>query len=121
MYVNFKLIGSRIKELRIQSKMSQAQLSAESQLSTTYISYIETGKRKVSLYALLAISDSLGVTVDELLAGNQFHNPTDYQTDIDILLSDCSSQEKRFFYKMIEAGKVIIRELNLHKVDIDNF
>ena len=109
MTVNFKLIGKRIQEVRKQQEMTQAELAALTDMSDSYISYIETAKKQASLEALVRISNALGITVDELLSGNQLHNPTDYQTDIDLLMEDCSLLERRFIYELISVAKYIIR------------
>ena len=109
MNVNFKLIGKRIQEVRKQQEMTQAELAALTYMSDSYISYIETAKKQASLEALVRISNALGITVDELLSGNQLHNPTDYQTDIDLLMEDCSLLERRFIYELISVAKYIIR------------
>lgn len=109
MNVNFKLIGKRIQEVRKQQAMTQAELAALTDMSDSYISYIETAKKQASLESLIRISNALGITVDELLSGNQLHNPTDYQTDIDLLMEDCSLLERRFIYELISVAKYIIR------------
>ena len=109
MNVNFKLIGKRIQEVRKQQAMTQAELAALTDISDSYISCIETAKKQASLESLIRISNALGITVDELLSGNQIHNPTDYQTDIDLLMEDCSLLERRFIYELISAAKYIIR------------
>ena len=109
MNVNFKLIGKRIQEVRQQQEMTQAELAALTDMSDSYISYIETAKKQASLESLVRISNALGITVDELLSGNQLHNPTDYQTDIDLLMEDCSLLERRFIYELISVAKYIIR------------
>lgn len=109
MNVNFKLIGKRIHEVRKQQAMTQAELAALTDMSDSYISYIETAKKQASLESLVRISNALGITVDELLSGNQLHNPTDYQTDIDLLMEDCSLLERRFIYELISVAKYIIR------------
>ena len=109
MNVNFKLIGKRIQEVRKQQEMTQAELAALTDMSDSYISYIETAKKQASLKSLVRISNALGITVDELLSGNQLHNPTDYQTDIDLLMEDCSLLERRFIYELISVAKYIIR------------
>ena len=72
-------------------------------LSISYISHIENAKRKASLESIIRIVNALGITVDELLAGVQMNNPTAYQTDIDILMENCSENEKRFIYELIKA------------------
>ena len=109
MDVNFKLIGKRIQEVRKQQEMTQAELAALTDMSDSYISYIETAKKQASLESLVRISNALGITVDELLSGNQLHNPTDYQTDIDLLMEECSLLERRFIYELISVAKYIIR------------
>ena len=109
MNVNFKLIGKRIQEVRKQQAMTQAELAALTDISASYISCIETAKKQASLESLIRISNALGITVDELLSGNQIHNPTDYQTDIDLLMEDCSLLERRFIYELISVAKYIIR------------
>ena len=109
MNVNFKLIGKRIQEVRKQQEMTQAELAALTDMSDSYISCIETAKKQASLESLIRISNALGITVDELLSGNQLHHPTDYQTDIDLLMEDCSLLERRFIYELISVAKYIIR------------
>ena len=96
--VNYELIGRRIRELRLQQKITQERLAELIDMSVPYVSYIETAKKKPSLETLIRISNALGITMDELLTGNQLHNPTDYQTDIDLLLAECSQNEKRLIF-----------------------
>ena len=66
--IDYKLIGIRVKEARILMGISQEQLSWDTNLSASYISLIETGKKKPSLGSLLRISNTLGITIDELLS-----------------------------------------------------
>ena len=101
--INHRQIGYRIKEVREQNHISQAQLAEMTDLSISYISHIENAKRKASLDSLIRIVNVLGITMDELLAGVQMNNPTAYQTDIDILMENCSENEKRFIYELIKA------------------
>ena len=96
--VNHKQIGYRIKEVREQNNFSQAQLAEETELSISYISHIENAKRKASLESIIRIVNALGITVDELLAGVQL------QTDLDLLMAECTENEKRFIYEMVKAS-----------------
>lgn len=120
--VDYELIGARVREKREEIKYSQEQLAWEADLSNTYISLIETGKKKPSLGTLLKISNALGITLDELLSGNQLHNPTDYQTDIDELMNDCTPEERRFIYEILRSSKEILRRngWTLSKEDSDD-
>ena len=110
MQVSFRLIGRRIHEIRKERDLSQMDLADKTGLSVSYVSMIENGRRKVSLDTLICIANILGVTVDELLNGNQMYNPTEYQTDMDLLLEDCSNYEKRIIYELVKAVKTILRD-----------
>lgn len=109
MPINYPLIGIRIKETRMQRGLSAEELAELAELSSVYISYIENAKRKPSLESLIKISNALGITLDELLYGNLLYNPTEYQTDIDLLMADCSQNEKRFIYLILSSIKNILR------------
>lgn len=62
-------VGARIRQLRTQRRLSQTQLAASTQLSGSYISLIEAGRRPVTARALEAIADSLGCSVSYLQTG----------------------------------------------------
>lgn len=109
MPINYSLIGIRIKETRNQQGISAEELAELANLSSVYISYIENAKRKPSLESLIKICNALGITLDELLYGNLLYNPTEYQTDIDLLMADCSQNKKRFIYLILSAVKDILR------------
>lgn len=114
MGIDHKQIGNRIKEVREQNDYSQAKLAEETDLSVSYISHIENAKRKASLESIVRIVNVLGITVDELLAGVQLHNPTDYQTDIDLLMAECSPDEKRFIFELVKTSIDIMRRNEWH-------
>ena len=115
--VNHRQIGYRIKEVREQNHLSQAQLAEITDLSVSYISHIENAKRKASLESIIRIVNALGITVDELLAGVQLHNPTAYQTDLDLLMAECTENEKRFIYEMVRASIDSMRKNGWHISD----
>ena len=117
MPINYSLIGIRIKETRNQQGISAEELAELADLSSVYISYIENAKRKPSLESLIKICNALGITLDELLYGNLLYNPTEYQTDIDLLMADCSKNEKRFIYLILSAVKDILRSNDLSLIE----
>jgi transcriptional regulator with XRE-family HTH domain len=63
-------LGLRLKELRIAADRSQDELAFDCELDRTYISLIERGKANPSLWTLAAIAHALGITVPQLLEGN---------------------------------------------------
>ena len=110
MSVNFKLIGRRIREVRTERGISQADLAERSKTTAQYLSQIENGKKQASLQVLLSVAEVLEVSLNELLTGNQVNNPVEYQRDIVRLLSDCSSYEKRVLFEMLLNMKAVLRE-----------
>ena len=59
-------LGSRIRFLREQAKISQEELGHKSGLHRTYVGAIERGERNPSVLSLKKIADALQVTVRKL-------------------------------------------------------
>lgn len=64
-----KVIGSRIKELRINKKMTLKELSEETNLSTGFLSQLERGLTSVATDSLLNIAEALEVDLSYFLLG----------------------------------------------------
>jgi transcriptional regulator with XRE-family HTH domain len=62
-------VGTRIKELRNNLKISQEQLSFKAELDRTYINSVEAGKRNISIIALekiiLALETNYSIFFDD--------------------------------------------------------
>lgn len=58
-------LGSRIKSLRLERGLSQAELAGQ-EMSESYVSLIESGKRQPSRRAVATIADRLGSSVEGL-------------------------------------------------------
>lgn len=108
--INYVLIGKRIRETRTQMKLSQAALAEMSGLSPRYISHIETARKKASLSSLVSIANAVGISVDEILYGNQTAYTNDYQLDIILLIENCTPSEKRYLYLLISSVIHILRD-----------
>ena len=110
MNINYKLIGKRIKFYRNQKNMSQIQLAEKADLSAPYISYIETGAKKISLPVLIKIAEVLGTTPNNLLTDNI--TPFAEQLPIELLsiISDHNSYETLFINDMLKALKCAVRD-----------
>lgn len=67
-YINYKLLGARIREERLRLRLTQAQLAEAIDISDTYMGAIERGERGLSLDTLVMLAGRLGVTVDFLLS-----------------------------------------------------
>ena len=109
MTVDFITIGKRIKAHRTQRKMTQAELAERLGLSNVFISYIETGKKGVSLEVLLKIVDEFDLSLDSLvLTESPFRLPRAYRGFAE-LLSDCDFDEQEDILKTASAYKKLRR------------
>jgi transcriptional regulator with XRE-family HTH domain len=71
-------VGARLRELRLHSGRTQAQLSAVTGISESTLSRLESGHRKPTLELLLALSRAHDVTIDDLV-----HSPADDDPRLD--------------------------------------
>ena len=108
--INAKLIGKRIKEVRTAKKMPQMLLAEKCDISVSYLSYIECGRKKPSLKVIIRIASELDTTVDSLLEGNQNTDTGTYEKEIAEVMDDCSPYEKRVLFEMLNSLKVTIRQ-----------
>ena len=75
-------LGKRIAYLRKKRKMSQLQLSIESEINKNYISDLERGKRNPTLMILSRISKALNCDLSTLLQGIQDYSLEDIVSTI---------------------------------------
>ena len=103
--MDYQQIGRQIRATRLRRKMTQAQLAEAADLSVPYISHVERGKKRVSLDALLRISQALDVTVD-----TQPQDKAAYLPEIGELFGDCTLRERRILRDVAAAVKKALRE-----------
>ena len=101
MNINFKLIGKRIKYYRTKENLSQMDLAEFADLSVPYISFIETGKKKVSLVSLIKITAALKITPNHILTDYIVHSEDTIATEISTLLKECDYNERFFLHEML--------------------
>lgn len=65
--IDMKELGEKIKELRIERKLSQEQLAAKIGVATNTVSQYESGKSKTSIDVLANLAVELDTTTDFLL------------------------------------------------------
>ena len=65
--MDLKVVGQRIKEAREAKNLTQEELAALVDLSSTHVSVIERGLKVTKLDTFVAIANALDVSADELL------------------------------------------------------
>lgn len=66
-----KVFAERIKKLRIEKKLTQQELGNKFGLTSTGVSYWESGKAIPSMEMINKLSDFFGVTIDYLIGKNE--------------------------------------------------
>jgi len=107
--INYERIGRRVQQLRKSKGLSQADLADITDMSVAYISHIETGVKRASLESVVRIADALGVTVDQILNGNQKGNRNEYKSELGVLIDDCNGYERGVIHDIAEAVKRSLR------------
>jgi len=110
MILDYEIIGKRIQKIRRGKRLTQAKLAEMCNLSVSYISYIESSGRDVSLESLVKLANNLGVTVDTFLRGYQKHDVITYEAGVTSLFEDCSCYERQIIYEIAMATKKSLRK-----------
>ncbi len=110
MDINYKLIGKRISDIRRNNGMTQEELAEICDVSIRFISYVETGRRRVSLKILVTISDALFVSLDELVFGMPFMMKTQSDKLAEVIM-DCSGYERKI---LTDTAIALKKALRLH-------
>lgn len=64
-----KRFGNRLRDHRIEQKLSQEKLAELSGLHRTYIGMVERGEKNLSLKNIVRIAKALNLEVEDLLKG----------------------------------------------------
>jgi len=109
MEIDYKVIGDRIKELRLNKNWTQAKLAEESGVEPSNISHIERAATKLSLPTLINIANALETTLDELVWGNLKNSTHVSFVIINDMLSDCTDSEIIAISEVIKTTKAVLR------------
>ncbi|MEJ7506945.1 helix-turn-helix transcriptional regulator [Staphylococcus simulans] len=62
--------GQNIKQIRMRMNMSQSELATKMEISQSYLSDIESGRKNLSIKTVKKLADSLGLSVTDLFNDN---------------------------------------------------
>ena len=66
--LDFCKIGKKIRDIRIEKRLTQEYIADMADVNTSHISNIENNRVKISLSTLVHVCNALGTTVDYILA-----------------------------------------------------
>ena len=98
-------IGKRIRDIRTNKKMSQADLADKANISLSQVSDIETGKSSMRLTTFIGIVEALQVSADVLLRTDIPEVNNIYKSEFAELLEDCTPTEIESILKIVKEVK----------------
>ena len=115
--VDYKDIGSRIRTIRMERGITQAQLAEAVGVGGTHISHIEAGNGIPSLQTFLDVVNALSCSADELLCIEVERARPIYETWLNDQLADCTQQELKLISDMVLGLKASMRRLDFGKAE----
>jgi Predicted transcriptional regulators len=110
MRINYSTIGRKIMTIRKKNGLSQMTFSEAIGKSPAYVSYIETGKKSMSLDTFVQIANALCVSTDILLAEQLTTSAVPASQELTIALRDCSDFERLVITDTLKSMKTALRE-----------
>lgn len=107
--IDYAALGKRIKNKRVENKLTQEQLGEMCELSAAHIGHIERGTRILSVDVLFRIAQVLNVSVDYLLFDSVENN--NILSSIAPILKDSDKNKVNNFLKTVRVLAENIDEL----------
>lgn len=104
--IDYKKIGTRIKNARKAQGITQKELCSDLNISPYHFSKIENAHVSASLESLAEIANYLNLDLDYLLSGSSMLNKTYLDDEMAIIFNKCTKEQKRM---IIEVAKVIMQ------------
>ena len=105
MELNYSIIGVRLKQARINKKITQEELAEKLDVSVTYISRIERGSTAITLKRLSAMCNLLEVSMGEILDDVSPKSASYLNNAFSDLLKNCPPEKLDLIYKL---AKIIV-------------
>ena len=104
-------IGARLKQARLERKMSQPQLAEAANISNSFLSNIETGRQAMNIKTLSDLTDVLNISADWLLGNSTDSANHAAALEIEKELSSCTPKEREAILRMMRLMKETIGSL----------
>jgi transcriptional regulator with XRE-family HTH domain len=115
---DYKLIGIRVKNMRLKHHLTQDKLAELSGIESRYLSKIENGSSKLSLPCLMSLANALNTTTDNLLMDNLIASKPNLLKEVEDVFSDCSAAEIFVFTQAVIVLKHNLRLKGLSDIQI---
>ncbi len=105
MEFNHYALGQRVRKFRRKMGLSQNEFSELIGRSTTFLSYVENGAKKMSIETFAEVAHALNISMDELISGCVSGESKITSYDFSKILADCSEYEKHVLADTLKAVK----------------
>lgn len=113
LFVDYIVIGKRIRERRRSRNLSQEQLADLIDKSTVFVSNLENGKKGASLESIINICLVLDLSLDELITGAPKTYEDEYVDAVISVFQRCTDREKHFLSELVIYADAVLKK---HKV-----
>lgn len=100
MYIDYDLIGQRIREARRKKGWSLDKLSEEIDVAVAYLSRVETGSAHINLKRLVQISKVLDEPIEKLISGTIPTQENYLDKDLYEILIKCTPAKQKLIYNI---------------------
>lgn len=101
--MDLKAVGQRIKAAREAKNLTQEELAALVNLSTTHVSVIERGLKVTKLDTFVAIANALDVSADALLIDVVTHSVTGVTNELSDMIGKLPKDEQKRILNAVRA------------------
>ena len=101
--MDLKAVGQRIKAAREAKNLTQEELAALVNLSTTHVSVIERGLKVTKLDTFVAIANALDVSADALLIDVVTHSVTGVTNELSDMIGKLPKNEQKRILNAVRA------------------
>ncbi len=111
--IDYASIGKRIRFYRLQLDLSQEEFASRIPVSRTYLSYLETGTRRLGLETLVRIANVLRVSSEVLLEDSLEETAESGNTLLLKSLLDCNPQETAIVMRSMNELIKILKDYSI--------
>lgn len=102
-YMDYKRLGTRIREERLKLHLTQAALAEAIDISDTYMGAIERGERSLTLETLVRLVNRLGVSVDYMLSDSVSDNDSNIMEQFKQIIDGRSLEQKQLAINLLRT------------------
>ena len=107
MAVDYCIIGSRLKQARLNAGLTQQEMAEKTNLSVAFISRIERGTSHINLKRLSEFCSILNISEGYILNGASDEDDKYLYNEFNDILKKCSPEKQKLIYKL---SKVIAED-----------